>query len=105
MTTDQLIQLLATDLEPVDPKRISRALTIALAIGAAAAFGAMFLVLGRGDEIIAGNSPGLLSIKLLFTLSVVASAAVSLSDLARPGAEECYVLAFVSVPFVAMLAL
>lgn len=43
MRTDQLIGFLAAELEPVDRRRSSRALIIALAIGMTVTFGAMFI--------------------------------------------------------------
>src|SRR5713226_7510243 len=105
MTTDQLIELLARDLEPVDRGRISRALIIAVAIGAAATFGAMFLVLGPSPELSADSKNlNFLLIKLLFTLAVVATAGAFLPEFARPGGEGHGFLALVSLPFVAIVA-
>ena len=45
MTTDQLIALLVADLKPVDRRSILRPLIVGVAIGVAAAFGAMLLIL------------------------------------------------------------
>jgi hypothetical protein len=87
MTTDQLISLLVADLKPVDRGRISRALIIAVVAGAVTAFGAMFLLLGPRPEIFADENSGFLVTKLLFTSGVVATAAVFLPRLARPGAD------------------
>jgi hypothetical protein len=105
MTTDQLIELLTADLKPVDRGRISRALIMALAIGAAAAFGAMFLFLKPRQEMFDSRNLNYLLAKLLFTLGVVASAAMFLPRFARPGAEGRSFLAFISLPFVAIMAL
>ncbi|MBX9826975.1 MAG: DUF1109 domain-containing protein [Xanthobacteraceae bacterium] len=105
MTTDQLISLLVADLKPVDRGRISRALIIAMVAGAVAAFGTMFLLLGPRPEIFAGENSGFLVTKLLFTSGVVATAAVFLPRLARPGADERGVLVLVFFPFIVMAAI
>lgn len=105
MTSDQLINLLAADLKPVDPRRIPRALIIALAIGAAAAFGAMLLLLGPRNATFDGRNLDYLSAKLFFTLGVVAISATFLPRFARPGAEELSCLPLASLPFVAITAL
>ena len=102
MRTDQLIALLVADLKPVDRVRVSRAPIIALLIGAAAAFAAMLLALGPHPEIFAAQSLGFLSIKLLFTLSTVATAAAFVPQFARPGAEGHRFLLVVCLPFAAM---
>lgn len=103
MTTDQLINLLAADLAPADPRCIKRALAIALAVGAAAAFGMMLLLIGARVPKFGSESSSLLGVKLLFTSGVVAAAL--LPRIARPGAETRGLFVLVSIPFVAMTAL
>ena len=105
MTTDQLISLLAADLKPVDRKRLSRALFIAVVAGTAAAFGVTLLLLGPRPERFGGEHSGFLVLKLLFTSGVVATAAVFLPQVARPGSEGRSFLVFVSLPFLAIAAL
>lgn len=103
-TTDQLINLLVADLEPVDLTRPLRALLVALGAGAAAAFGAMLLIFGWRPEIISAAYLDFQLIKLAFTSSVTATAAVLLARLARPGAEDRSLPMFVWAPFLAMAA-
>lgn len=54
MRTDQLIQLLVADLNPVDQSSVDRALAIAVAIGAAAALSIMFVT---GMRCLGANVP------------------------------------------------
>lgn len=105
MHTDQLIDLLVADLKPVDRARVSRTPIIASLVGAAAAFAAMLLVLGPHPKIFDGQNLGFLSIKLLFTLSTVVTAAAFLPQLARPGAEGRGFLPLVCLPFAAIATL
>jgi hypothetical protein len=105
MTTDQLINLLVADLKPVDRGRISRALILAMVVGAATTFGVMFLLLGSHPETFGGENSSFLATKLLFALGVVATAAVFLPQIARPGAEGRSFLVIVSLPFIAIAAL
>jgi hypothetical protein len=102
MRTDHLIALLVADLKSVDRARVSRAPILASLIGAAAAFAAMLLALGPHPEVFAAQSLGFLSIKLLFTLSTVATAGAFLPQFARPGAEGHGFLLVVCLPFAAI---
>lgn len=106
MTTDQLIDLLVANLKPVDRERTARALSAALMVGAAAAFAAMLLILGPDPGLFNGGEDlDLFSVKLLFTLSVVAAAAALLPQLARPAPKQRRLLMFVSLPFLVILML
>jgi hypothetical protein len=105
MKTDQLIESLVADLKPVDSGRSSRALFIALLVGAAGAFGAMLLVLAPRPEVFDSKNLEFLSIKLLFTLSTVATAAAFLPRLARPGADGHWFAVLGCLPFVAIATL
>lgn len=105
MTTDQLISLLAADLKPVDRKRLSRTLFIAMVAGTAAVFGVTLLLLGPRPERFGGEHSGFLMLKLLFTSGVVATAAMFLPQVARPGSEGRSFLMFVLLPFIVIAAL
>ena len=61
-----------------------------------------FLFLGPHPEIFDGQNLGFLSIKVLFTLSTVVTAAAFLPQLARPGAEGHGFLLAVCLPFAAI---
>lgn len=105
MTTDQLIDLLVADLKPVDHQRTARALGAGLLVGSAAAFAAMLLILGPDPRLLSGQNLDLLSVKLLFTLSVVATGAALLPHLARPAPKQRGFLMLVSLPFLVILVL
>jgi len=103
MRTDQLIDSLATNLQPVDRSRFSRRFCIALAIGLAAALGEMFLLIGLHQALDARGLIGFVS-QFLFTLGLVATAAVFLLRSARPGAEVRGFPALASFPVGAIVA-
>ena len=103
MTTEQLINLLVMDLKPVSRSRISRALTVALVTGAAAAFGAMLLVFGSHLAPLSGRNLSSLSTKIVFAVSVIATATVFLPRLARPGVPMRTLPKFLLVPFAAIV--
>jgi hypothetical protein len=104
MTTEQLIDVLVADLKPVDHRRILWVIIVALAIGTAAAFGAMFLIFSPGPEFLSGRNLDTLLIKVLFASGVAATAAVFLPQLARPGAQMRSFPKLVFVPFAAVVA-
>ena len=55
MKTDDLIVLLATNVEPVDHRQVKRTVSVAIVLGAAVALGAMLLLFGvRADLTTAG---------------------------------------------------
>ena len=103
MRTDQLIDSLATNLQPVDRSRFSRRFCIALAIGLAAALGEMFLLIGPHQALDARGLIRFVS-QFLFTLGLVATAAVFLLRSARPGAEVRGFPALASFPAGAIVA-
>lgn len=104
MTTDQLIALLVADLKPTDQRRILRVVIAALLIGAAAAFGVMFLIFGVRSEMPGARNPDVLMIKLLFAFAIVVTGSMFLPRLARPGAQLRGSPALVFMPFEAMAA-
>jgi hypothetical protein len=104
MTTDQLIELLAADLTPVERRRMLWTIILAFALGTAAAFGAMLLIFNPRSEFLSGRSPDTLLIKILFASGVAATAAVFLPRLARPEARMRSLPKLVFIPFVAVAA-
>ncbi|SRR5258708_15870204 len=102
MTTDQLIALLVADLRPVDPRGVLHAVIIALAVGLAAALGVMTSTFAFPPELLDGRNLEFLSIKLLFASAVVATTAVLLPQLARPGATMHRTPALILMPFVVL---
>lgn len=98
MKTDRLIEMLATNVEPVKESTIAKALAWAAVIGAAAAFCAMLAMLGPRDDLAA--HPGYLALKLGFALSLVGFGLAYLAKAVRPGQKGR--LALVFIPFIAV---
>ncbi len=105
MSTDQLIALLVADLKPVDSNRAVRSLLIAIAIGAAAAFGAMLISFEPRPELLDGRNLKFLFVKLFFASSVAGIATVFLTKVVRPGVQLHYSLALAFLPFVGMMGI
>lgn len=104
MRTDQLIDFLAAELKPVDRRRSSRALIVALAVGSAAALGAMLIFFCTRYEPLDAENLVSLSIQLLCTLAIVAIAAAYLPQFACPNAKGRSFVALISIPFGAIVA-
>ena len=103
MRTDELIDILSTNLEPVDRQQVPRALASALFIGAAGVLAAMLLAFGVRTDL---NGPGPVSfllLKLLLTLGLVAVASALLTSLARPGGERKASVGMVALPFLGIM--
>ena len=105
MKTDQLIEMLGTNVEPVDHRQVIRTVGLAVATGAVVALGVMLLLFGvRTDLNVPGTSAFLL-VKLVFTIGLVLSTSMYLIKLARPGGERKTPIAFVAAPFVAVMVI
>jgi hypothetical protein len=100
MKTEQLIDILSTNLAPVSEGRLKKTLLWALLVGGTAAFFLMLTTVGPRSDV-AGSSfyPGYLALKLLFTLSLVGIGAALLLRLMRPGQDARKRFAFVLLPF------
>src|SRR5260370_8357464 len=105
MSTDQLIALLVADLKPVDSNRVVRSLLIAIAIGAAAAFGAMVIAFEPRLEVLDGRNLKFLFVKLFFAASIAGIATVFLTKVVRPGVHLHYSPALAFLPFVGMMGI
>ncbi len=105
MKTSELVEVLSTGVEPVDRRRINRALVIALALGSIASFGGVIAVLGLRMEFTDWTDVSYLLTKLLFASGVLLSAAAFLFKFARPGGERRTVFPWISAPFVVMIVL
>lgn len=105
MKTDDLIAMLGRNVEPVPRGRVERAVAAAVLGGAAVALLAMLVLFGvRGDL---GRVAALsyLPLKLAFTITTVAIAAIYLAKLAQPGGERRVRLALAALPFGAVMVL
>lgn len=85
MKTDQLIEMLGTNVEPVDRRRLLHALILALTAGTVAAMCLMSGLLGVPSEPLGGDAVALKVAALAFTLSLAGSGAAFLARAARPG--------------------
>jgi hypothetical protein len=101
MKTDQLIDMLSTNVERVDRSRLGGALASALTIGGIVAFCAMLATVGLRPDLSSSANLPFLALKLLFTLSLLGLGASFLIRAIRPGREirKSFTLTF--LPFVA----
>jgi len=83
--TDQLIDLLSTNVEPVKSGYLKKTLIYALLIGGVAAFCVMLTTVGLRSQASDKLDPSYLILKLLFTISLVALGGTLLTKLMRPG--------------------
>ncbi len=100
MKTDELIDMLSTNVEPVKQGRLRKTLVWALVVGGAAAFCVMLATVGLRTGLTDGFLPGYLTLKLLFTLSLIGVGAALLERLMRPGQDGRKLFAFVLLPFI-----
>jgi hypothetical protein len=105
MKTDDLIAMLSTNVERVDTRQVSRKIGMAVATGAVAAFGAMFVLLGIRGDLTATSGLTYLPLKLVFTLITVVLTSIALAKLARPGGEQKTPVALAVLPFVVIILL
>src|ERR1700737_382176 len=103
MKTDQLIDMLSTNVEPVKEGRLKRSLVWALVAGGAAAFCLMLATVGLRAGVTDGFLPGYLTLTLLFTLSLIGGGAALLERLMRPGQDGRKLFAFVFLPFLIVM--
>jgi hypothetical protein len=104
VNTDQLIDVLSANLEPVSPGQFGKTLTLAILASGAAAFVLMLATVGvRPDP---GSTAHLrwIAVKLLFALSAVAVGAPLLVRSMRPGLEKVTHWARVFSPFAVAIA-
>jgi len=105
MKTDDLISMLSTNVEPVDHRHVARNIGMAVVVGAALAMASVFFVLGprAGLTTVGTFMPALL--KVAVTIIILVPAYMYLIRLARPGGERGTPLAFVALPFIAVMLL
>jgi len=99
MKTDQLIDMLSTNVEPVKSGQVWKPLVWALAIGGVASFCVMLATVGLRTQAAGGIHVGFLALKLLFMLSVIGTGTALLMKLIRPGQEARKLFRFLFLPF------
>jgi hypothetical protein len=102
MKTDQLIDMLSTNVEPVKSEQLGKTLAWALVIGGAASFCVMLATVGLRTEPSGLSHIGYLALKVLFTLSVIGMGTALLIKLIRPGQDARKPFKFVFLPFLAI---
>jgi hypothetical protein len=103
--TDQLIQMLSTNLEAVDHRQVARRLKGVVALCILIALSAMTLVLGVRPDLASTNTLMALGLKLVFGAIVIALAAFALNAVMRPGGERRVSIRALLLPFIAMTLL
>jgi hypothetical protein len=104
MKTDDLIEMLGRNVEPVDHQQVVRTIVIAVAAGGATALAAMILLFGlRADLSATAGAPAFLLAKLVFTVGLASLTSAYLIKLARPGGERKTSIAAVAAPFAAVM--
>lgn len=102
MNTNELIELLSSNLEPVNHRQFQRSVVMAVVMGGVAAFTLMWMTVGPRPNL--GSTPHLqwCALKLLFALSVVGSATPVLIRSARPGSSSAARYLSALLPFIAI---
>ena len=105
MRTDDLIAMLGTNVEPVDRKYVLRAIGMATGAGALVAMAATLLAFGFRTDLTTPRAFAFLFLKLAFTLVTLVLTVNLLTKLARPGGERKISIAWVVLPFAAVVLL
>jgi hypothetical protein len=99
MKTDQLIDMLSTNVEPVKRGQLAKTLAWALVIGGAASFCVMLATVGLRTDAAGGIQVGFLALKLLFMLSLIGMGTALLIKLIRPGQDGRKLFRLIFLPF------
>jgi hypothetical protein len=105
MKTDDLVNILSTNVETVDRRLMSRTIAGAVAVGAVVALGAALIVLGGRTDV--GNAGRLdfMIAKIAFAVAVAAVALFYLIRFARPASGRPGSMALVVLPFSGIVGL
>ena len=102
MKTEQLIDILSSNIEPVKGERLQKGLVLALVGGGAGAFCVMLGTVGLRPT--GPPQLGYLAVRLVFTVSLIVLAAMLLARLARPGQSAGRLLKLTFIPFLVNVA-
>src|SRR5437660_1792994 len=105
MKTDDLVEMLSTNVEPIRHGRVGRTISIAVVAGAVIALGIMLVGLGVRADVTTSRAALFLLLKLAFAFAVVGVALRFLIRLARPGSALGISPLTVIVPFAAIALL
>jgi hypothetical protein len=105
MKTDDLVELLSRNLEPVDRSAVLRTLGLAVGAGIVAALGIAVFGLGVRSDFGTARALIFLAMKLAFAIAIVGLAIVYLTKLTRPGGERKTSPFLVMAPFLVIVLL
>jgi hypothetical protein len=105
MNTDDLIDVLSTNVESVDTLRVVRYVRGALFVGTGMAVGISVAALGIRPELAHATISIFLFVKLAFGFAVVGLAAVYLTKSVRPGGEFRSSALLTTLPFLGIIGL
>lgn len=100
MKTDQLIEILGKQVEPVRPARLGVPLIVAVILGAVIALCLTLAALGLRSDI--GDAWMIVALKLLFAGSVIGVGSAALMRAMRPGQASGPLQRLIVVPFLAL---
>jgi len=101
MKTDQLIDMLSKNVEPVKGGWGGKALVWSIILGGAASFCLMLMTVGLQNDMAGEFHIGSLALKLLFMLSLIGAGTFLLTKLIRPGQDARRPFKLIFVPFLA----
>ncbi len=104
MKTDDLVNMLGTNVEPVTGRELRNTIVIALTVGLVAAFCLMLAIFGVPADPLGGEYFALKLLALAFALGLVAAGATFLIRSARPGEPGHRPLLLVGLLFFAILS-
>ena len=105
MKTDDLVNMLSTNVEAVDRQQMSRTLAGAVALSTLVALGTALVLLGGRTDIRSDSAMAFLAAKLIFGGAVTVFAFFYLIKLARPGAHRRGWTALMALPFAGIVGL
>ena len=105
MKTDDLVDMLSANVEPIERGLVRRTISIAVAAGVAIALCLMLAGLGVRADLTTTRAVVFLLLKVAFALMVVGLAVGYLMRLARPGARQGISPLVIVVPFAAVALL
>jgi hypothetical protein len=105
MKTDDLVELLSTNLEAVDWREVSRTILVSAGLGALATFAVMMFLLGPRSDVAEIHAWMFIAAKFAFAGAIVAVALAYLVRVARPSGERRVSATLIVLPFAAALVM
>lgn len=102
MRTEQLIEMLSTNVEPVDGRKLQATLAWAVVLGGAAAFCLMLSTVSLRGDLASGAGLGFVALKLAFAMTVIGTGLAFLARSIRPGLDARTPFRLAWLPFIAL---